>query len=85
MAQPSPAMDIVKRFMLTEFLPGEDPDKLTPTTPLMTAGILDSLATLKLITFLEKEFNVQIEAHEADEENFNTLDSICALVDAKRK
>lgn len=85
MAHASPVLDTIKRFILAEFLPGEDPDKLTPTTPMMSAGILDSLATLKLITFLEKEFNVQIEAHEADEEHFNTLESICALIDSKRK
>ena len=85
MAHASLVLDTIKRFIIAEFLPGEDPDKLTPTTPLMSAGILDSLATLKLITFLEKEFNVQIEAHEADEEHFNTLESICALIDSKRK
>lgn len=84
MAHESPAMNTVKSFILTEFLPGEDPSNLTPATPLMSTGILDSLATLKLITFLEQEFNVQIEAHEADEEHFNTLEAICALVDSKR-
>lgn len=84
MANASSAMNIIKDFVLKEFLPGEDAGNLTPTTPLMTAGILDSLATLKLITFLEQEFSVQIDAHEADEEHFNTLEAICALVDSKR-
>ena len=60
-------------FVLAEFLAGEDPEKLTATTPLMSSGILDSLATLKLITFLEQEFDIRIEAHEADEEHFDTL------------
>lgn len=84
MADESTAANTIKGFILKEFLPGEDPTNLTPTTPLMSSGILDSLATLKLITFLEKEFNVQIAAHEADEEHFDTLESICALVDSKR-
>lgn len=84
MANASPTTNVIKDFILKEFLPGEDPGNLTPTTPLMSTGILDSLATLKLITFLEEEFNVQIEAHEADEEHFNTLEAICALVDSKR-
>lgn len=84
MAHQSPAMNTVKNFILSEFLPGEDPANLTPSTPLMSTGILDSLATLKLISFLEQEFNVQIEAHEADEEHLETLDAICRLVDSKR-
>ena len=80
----SPAMNTIKNYILKEFLPGEDPSKLTPTTPLMSAGILDSLATLKLITFLEQEFNIPIQAHEADEEHFETLQAICELVESKR-
>jgi acyl carrier protein len=74
----------VKQFILAEFLPGEDADMLTPTTPLMSTGILDSLATLKLITFLEQEFGVSIKAHETDEEHLNTLETICELVQSKR-
>ena len=49
----------------------------------MTTGILDSLATLKLVTFLEQEFNITVEAHEADAENLNTLDQIADLVSGK--
>ncbi len=73
----------VKAFILSEFLPGEDPDELTDDTPLMTTGILDSLATLKLVTFLEQEFDIAVEAHEADAENLNTLELIVALVHGK--
>ncbi len=76
-------VDKVKNYVLTQFLPGEDPNELTPETPLMTTGILDSLATLKLVTFLEQEFNITVEAHEADAENLNTLDQIADLVSGK--
>ena len=75
--------EIVKTFILDEFLPGEDPDALTESTPLVSTGILDSLATLKLVTFLEQEFDIAIEAHEADEEHLNTIETICALVNSK--
>lgn len=84
MERENPMMDTIKKFILDEFLPGEDPGLLTPTTPLMSAGILDSLATLKLIVFLEKEFNIQVEAYEADVEHLDTLDAICKLVESKR-
>ena len=75
--------DKVKKFILDQFLPGEDPDALANDTPLMTTGILDSLATLKLVTFLEQEFDITVEAHEADAENLNTLDLITTLVAGK--
>lgn len=75
---------VVSEFILKEFLPGEDPENLTDTTPLISAGILDSLATLKLVMFLEEHFGIRIEAHEATDEHLNTLDEIAALVESKR-
>lgn len=75
----------VKEFILAEFLPGEDPDELTPQTELVSSGILDSVATLRLVTFLEERFGIQVEAHEADEEHLNTLVSIAELVASKPK
>lgn len=75
--------DKVKGYILAEFLPGEDPDELADDTPLMSTGILDSLATLKLVTFLEQEFDIAVEAHEADSENLDTLELITALVAGK--
>jgi acyl carrier protein len=73
----------VKEFILTTFLPGEDPAALTSWTPLMTSGILDSLATLELVSFLEKRFQIELEAHEADVASLGTLGDIAALVERK--
>jgi len=74
----------VKTFILNEYLPGEDPAALTGTTGLMTTGILDSIAVLKLVTFLENEFGITIEPHEAIIENLNTLSDIARLVMSKK-
>lgn len=73
----------VKSFLLSEFLSGEDPGELTESTPLISAGILDSIGTLKLVTFLEETFGVSIEAHEADMEHLDTLGDITRLVQSK--
>ncbi|MAF64641.1 MAG: acyl carrier protein [Planctomycetes bacterium] len=73
----------VKQFILSEFLPGEDAGELETTTPLVSAGILDSIATLKLVTFLEEQFSVQIDAHEADVDHLNTVEDISNLVLSK--
>ena len=75
----------VKEFILREFLPGEDPNELQQDTPLITGGILDSIATLKLVAFLEEQFGVSIAAHEADVDHLNTLSDIATLVKSKQK
>ncbi|MGB8330060.1 MAG: acyl carrier protein [Polyangiales bacterium] len=74
----------VKEFILSEFLPGENPDELTETTPLITGGILDSIATMKVVLFIEERFNVIFEAHEVDRENFDSIANIVQLVSTKR-
>lgn len=73
----------IKDFILAEFLPGEDPNNLTESTPLMSAGILDSIATLRLVAFLEQTFGIQMAAHETDAEHLDTIERIARLVTAK--
>ncbi len=75
----------VKEYILREFLPGENPDELTDTTPLISGGILDSIATVKLVLFLEESFGITVEAHETDSEYLDSLDLITRLVDSKKK
>jgi acyl carrier protein len=74
----------VKQYILETFLPGENPDELKETTPLISGGILDSIATLKLVMFLEERFGISVEAHEADREHLDTLSDIAALVERKK-
>jgi len=74
----------VKDFILKEFLPGESPDGLSESTPLVTGGILDSLATLKLVLFLESTYGITFEAHDLDAEHLDTIATIANLVQ-KRK
>jgi len=74
----------VKKFILNEYLPGEDPAALTDTTALMTTGILDSIAVLKVVSFLENEFGITVEPHEAVVENLNTLSDMVQLVTSKK-
>lgn len=74
----------VKQFVLKEFLPGEDPSELTSSTPLITGGVLDSLATMKLVMFLEERYGIRFAAHEVDPEHLDTVADIARLVAAKK-
>ena len=73
----------VKDYILKEFLPGENPDQLTDSTPLVTGGILDSLSSLKLMDFLEEQFRIETEAHEVSEEHLDFLPDIANFVQSK--
>lgn len=73
----------VKSYVLQQHLVGEDPANLTPGTEMISSGILDSLATLDLVSFLEKQYSIELQAHEVDAANLGTLDAIAALVQSK--
>ena len=76
--------DIIKQYILKEFLPGEQAANLHDATPLRTSGILDSLGTIRLMKFIEERFGIEVDAQEASLENFNSLGDISALVVRKR-
>ncbi len=73
----------VKEFILEEFLPGEDPEELTEETQLFSTGVLDSLASLKLVEFLEEQFGIDVGAQDVVADNLDTLLSIANFVQSK--
>lgn len=73
----------VKEYVLREFLAGESPDTLQRDTPLISGGILDSISTLKLVSFLEDQYSVEFAAHEVSAEHIDTLQAIGEIVAAK--
>lgn len=74
---------IVRKHIAAEYLQGEDPDQLTDDVKLMSDGVLDSLASLRLVAFLEERFGVSIDAHEVDIDHLDTISSIVGLVQSK--
>ena len=75
--------EAVKSYILSEFLPGESPDALDDSTLLITSGVLDSIATVKLVSFLEEKYGIELEAHELSPEYLNSLSDIARLVSAR--
>jgi acyl carrier protein len=75
--------DLVRQFVLDNFLVGEDPRNLTDQTELKESGILDSLSTLKLVSFLEERFKVEFDAEDLEAGNLSSLASIERLVQSK--
>jgi acyl carrier protein len=51
---------------------------------LLTKGILDSVEIMKLMTFLEETFGIQVGDEELVPENFETLAALDRFVQGKR-
>ena len=73
----------IERFILDDLLSGARPS-LDPDELLFKSGTLDSLGTLRLITFLEERFGLQIGDGDVGDENFGTLRKLQAFVEGKQ-
>ena len=73
----------LKEFILKEFLPGEDPEALEDDTPLITGGIMDSIATIKFSLFVEEQYGVELQAHELSADYIDTISGMATIVQSK--
>lgn len=74
----------VRAYILDQLLSGEPSETLSDETRLVGEGILSSIDTIKLIAFLEDQFEITIESHEVILGPLESVSSIVALVAAKR-
>ena len=57
--------------------------EVAPDEQLIENGVLTSLQTVELVTFLEERFDIMVEDEEFDEENFGSVEAIAGLVASK--
>ena len=74
----------VEKFVVEELIVGGSDTSLDPDQSLVSSGVIDSLAILRLITFIEETFGVTVEDDEVVPENFETINVIKAFVEAKQ-
>ncbi len=70
-------------YILEHFFQG-NADSLTSETPLLTSGILDSISALQMVDFIEERFGIEFEAHEVDQENLNSIETIARFISSKQ-
>ena len=70
---------IVMDYVIEEYVE-EDEDEMTPDTPLISGGIVDSFSMVSLKRFLENKYKISIPDDKATPEAFDSVNKICALV-----
>jgi len=76
---------IILNFIREELLRGDGQVSLEPNASLISTGILDSLALLKLLLFIEERFSLKVKDGEVNPSNFETVDRIIAFIEGKRR
>ena len=77
--------DAVREYLAAQLLPGEDPSALADDRPLITGGLMDSITSVSLITFLEEQYGVSFEAHEIGIDYLDSVGDIARTVADKMK
>jgi acyl carrier protein len=75
---------IIREYILKEFMFDNPQAVLTDDQPLLADGIIDSLGIFTLIAFIEKEFGVKIAPEDVILDNFESVNAIKNLVQSRQ-
>ena len=74
----------IKQFIVDEFMPDVPVEELDADFDLLTGGVVDSLGLLKVVAWLEDEFDIGVDDSELGPDSFRTVAAIKAFVDQSR-
>jgi len=74
----------IKQFIIEEFMPDVPIEDLASDYDLLEGGVVDSLGLLKVVAWLETEFDIGVDDSELGPESFRTVDAIREFVDKAR-
>jgi acyl carrier protein len=76
------ATRLVRTFITTNFYVA-DPAALGDEVSLLDSGIIDSTGILEVVSFVESQFNIQVEDEEMLPENLDSIGKIARYVQRK--
>ena len=73
----------MRKFVIDNFLFGEDNGKLANDDSLMEQGLIDSTGALELVTFLEGKYGIKVQDNELDPENLDSINKLVSFINRK--
>jgi acyl carrier protein len=70
----------IRRFIVNEIMFKKDEAAISYDDSLLEHGVLDSMAMVELIAFLEGEFGVKVARTDMVPENFETVQAIAQFI-----
>jgi acyl carrier protein len=75
----------VKQFVVDEFMPDVSPDELAADFDLLEGGVVDSLGLLKVVAWLETEYDIEVDDSELGPDSFRTVAAIATYIDESKQ
>jgi acyl carrier protein len=76
-------INTIRQFFIDRAWLG-DKDGLLESDSLLEKGVIDSVAMIELVSFIEQTFSIRIDDEELIPENFDSLTAIGAFITSKR-
>jgi acyl carrier protein len=73
----------IRKFIIDNFLFGEDDGKLSNDDSFLEQGLIDSTGALELVALLERTYGIKIEDHELDPENLDSINKLVRFINRK--
>lgn len=77
------AHEKIRKFIQANLLVLEEDTELSDVDNIFQLGYVNSLFAMKLLNYVEKEFNIKIENEEMEIRNFSSVNNISNLVSKK--
>ncbi len=73
----------LRKFIVENFLYGQDDGNLTDDVSFLEKGIIDSTGVLELVSFIEETYGVEVNDDELMPDNFDSLNKLSDFVARK--
>jgi acyl carrier protein len=83
-SEPQIDLSSIKNFIRTELIYDDEKD-FDENTNLIERGIIDSMSLVRLISFLEENYEIQVQDEDIVPENFSSLNKISRFINDRRK
>ena len=72
----------IKHYIASEIMYADDDEALSEDEPLLGSGIVDSLGIMRLVSYIEEEFGVEVPEEQLVPEHFRTVTAVAQFVDS---
>jgi len=83
-SEPQIDLSSIKNFIRTELIYDDEKD-FDENTNLIERGIVDSMSLVRLISFLEENYEIRVQDEDIVPENFSSLAKISTFIAERRK
>jgi acyl carrier protein len=77
--------DVLKNYLHEELDDNAAPVEVKEEDNLLANGIIDSLGVLKLVSFIEHQFNIEVPDEDVTINNFRSLKDIATYLETKKQ